>query len=124
MMNHSSTAKKLAPLAIIAFYSVLIPTMIAAHNGCIDGLNPVFPRAALENHTVYEKVSTNQVTESVSRANLVTDPVKVEMVVLKRVAWVAPTKKSPKTDCVARNEGTRDLTQGSGTVRTWTFCGK
>lgn len=34
---------------------------------------------------------------------------------------VAVTRKTP---CKAQDEGTRDLVQGSGTVRTYTFCAR
>jgi hypothetical protein len=34
----------------------------------------------------------------------------------------AALRTTPKTPCRATNEGTRDLIQGSGTVRTYTFC--
>jgi hypothetical protein len=37
-------------------------------------------------------------------------------------SWTAP-KKTQKKPCKEQNEGTRALIQGSGTVRTWTFCG-
>jgi hypothetical protein len=51
-------------------------------------------------------------------------PTKAEpaVIVVPTVVIVGGHARKPKTPCVARDEGTRELTQGHGTVRTFTFC--
>lgn len=45
-----------------------------------------------------------------------------EAIELPETVIVAARPKPAKAPCRAQDEGTRELVQGHGTVRTWTFC--
>ena len=55
-------------------------------------------------------------------ASVATPIAKMAPKAVPTVVIVGGHARKPKTPCVARDEGTRELTQGHGTVRTFTFC--
>lgn len=117
-MNKATISK--AVIAILVGVSSLLPVAVAGTNGAFEA-QPVkrIDDQVSTTIPVQEKWAVeNVIKETKANEGVITLPTVV--IIGERVASL-PVKKNT---CKNADEGTRPLTQGSGTVRTWTFCGK
>jgi hypothetical protein len=116
MMNHSF-AKLVA--SVLALTSVAFPVTVAYLNGNLDSGEKAHTVIEAAHGAVDEIGSMESTLTTVKPSEGIVD-LPVTVILVHRGAIAARTM----TECSARQEGTRDLVQGSGTVRTWTFCSK
>jgi hypothetical protein len=110
-LKRRTTMNKLASTiaGFIALAALALPLGVAFGNGAFDGPAEDFVRGDFASSASVPNVHVPHV--------IVLDDVIIH-------ADAAPKARTGAKPCIARNEGTRDLVQGFGKVRTYTFCGR
>lgn len=99
---------RLTTAALIVSFAVAVPLAVAIDTGSFE--MPSARAAVAQTHRPQARTASARPAAT------------EEVIVMPETVIVATRHEARKTPCEARDEGVRALTQGRGTVRTFTFC--
>lgn len=98
-----------AAAALLVSFAVAVPLATAIQTGSFEE-----PSAAA--------ATARPTAKAAPKTTVTASYEEPEEIVLPETVIVADHGKAHRAPCRAQDEGTRELVQGRGTVRTWTFC--